>query len=103
MKALLIVDVQNDFLPGGSLPVENGDIIIPVINRIQDRFDLVVATQDWHPNDHKSFASNHPGSQPFDETELHGLPQTLWPDHCVQNTEGAEFSKKLEAGQRHRS
>lgn len=96
MKALLIVDVQNDFLPGGSLAVAGGDAIIPVINRILDRFDLIVATQDWHPPGHKSFASNHPGQEPFAEIDLHGLPQTLWPDHCVQGSTGAEISSQLE-------
>ena len=78
--------------------MENGDAIISVINGIIDRFDLVVATQDWHPPTHKSFASNHPGAKPFDETELHGLPQTLWPDHCVQTTSGADFASELNAG-----
>lgn len=98
MKALLVVDVQNDFLPGGSLAVENGHAIVPVINDMITRFDLVVATQDWHPQDHKSFASNHPGAKPFDETELHGLPQTLWPDHCVQGSPGADLSSELNDG-----
>ncbi len=96
MKALLIVDVQNDFLPGGSLAVAGGDAIIPVINTIVDHFDLVVATQDWHPPGHRSFASNHPGQELFSEIDLHGLPQTLWPDHCVQGSTGAEFSSQLE-------
>lgn len=95
MKALLLVDVQNDFLPGGALAVPEGDQIIPVLNGIVERFDLVVATQDWHPANHLSFASNHPGKKAFEEIELHGLPQTLWPDHCVQDTPGAEFSEKL--------
>lgn len=97
MKVLLIVDVQNDFLPGGSLAVAGGDTIVPVINGIVNRFDLVVATQDWHPRGHKSFASNHPGQEPFAEIDLHGLPQTLWPDHCVQGSAGAEFPAQLEA------
>jgi len=102
MKALIIVDVQNDFLPGGSLAVKDGDSVIPVINKLQNHFDLVVATQDWHPADHKSFASSHPGKKVFDEIILNGLPQVLWPDHCVQETHGAEFSplldtKKIEA------
>ncbi|WP_417619940.1 bifunctional nicotinamidase/pyrazinamidase [Oceanihabitans sediminis] len=95
MKALIIIDVQNDFIPGGSLPVPNGDKIVPVINRIQDTFDLVIASQDWHPQDHVSFASNHKGKSVFDEIELHGKPQTLWPDHCVQGTQGAEFHPDL--------
>lgn len=96
MKALIIVDIQNDFLPGGALAVQNGDAVIPVINKLQSQFDLVVATQDWHPADHKSFASMHAGEKVFDEIMLDGLPQVLWPDHCVQETEGAEFSAQLD-------
>jgi nicotinamidase/pyrazinamidase len=95
MNALIIVDVQNDFLPGGALAVKDGDTIIPVINKIQKKFDLVAATQDWHPADHKSFASAHPGKKVFEEIILDGLPQVLWPDHCVQQTDGAEFSSRL--------
>ncbi|MEO8854022.1 MAG: bifunctional nicotinamidase/pyrazinamidase [Ginsengibacter sp.] len=95
MNALIIVDVQNDFLPGGALAVENGDLVIPIINGLQNKFDLVVATQDWHPDDHKSFASSHPGKKIFEEIILDGLPQVLWPNHCVQETSGAEFSSKL--------
>lgn len=95
MNAFLIVDIQNDFLPGGSLAVANGDKIIPLINRLQDKFDLVVATQDWHPKDHKSFASNHFNKVPFDEIILGGLNQVLWPDHCVQGSQGADFSKEF--------
>lgn len=95
MKALLVVDIQNDFLPGGALAVPHGDLIIPVVNDLQARFELVVATQDWHPANHKSFASNHPGKRPFDIIDLDGLPQTLWPDHCVQGTPGADFPKQL--------
>jgi nicotinamidase/pyrazinamidase len=97
MNALIIVDVQNDFLPGGSLAVENGFNIFPAINAIQQKFDLVVATQDWHPADHKSFASSHPGKKIFDEIQLEGLTQILWPDHCVQQSFGAEFSSQLDA------
>ncbi|MEO8823780.1 MAG: bifunctional nicotinamidase/pyrazinamidase [Ginsengibacter sp.] len=102
MNALIIVDVQNDFLPGGALAVEDGFDTIPIINTLQEKFELVVATQDWHPAEHKSFASNHTGKKPFDEVELDLLPQVLWPDHCVQQTNGAEFSidldtKKIEA------
>ena len=96
MKALVIADVQNDFIPGGSLAVPQGDMIVPVINRLQKFFDLVVATQDWHPQDHKSFASNHKNKKPFDKIEIHGLEDTLWPDHCVQGTKGAEFHPGLE-------
>src|SRR6056297_2288152 len=95
MKTLLIVDVQNDFLPGGSLAVPEGDAVIPVINSLQESFELVVATQDWHPADHGSFASNHPGGEVFEVTELNGLEQILWPDHCVQSTSGAEFAAAL--------
>jgi len=95
MKALIIVDVQNDFLPGGSLAVPEGDRIIDVINKIQSRFELAVLTQDWHPQNHKSFASNHTNKKPFDVIELNNMQQTLWPNHCVQGTYGAEFSSLL--------
>lgn len=98
MKALIIVDVQNDFLPGGTLAVNHGDEIIPVVNKLQysGKFDLIVASQDWHPEDHGSFASNHQGKKPFEKAILSGLEQILWPDHCVQGTEGAEFSDLLD-------
>jgi len=96
MKTLLLVDVQNDFIPGGSLPVPDGDRIIRPINRLQERFALIVATQDWHPRDHVSFASNHEGKKPFDVIDLDGVEQILWPDHCVQETEGARFHPELE-------
>ncbi len=96
MKTLIIVDVQNDFTPGGALAVPDGDAIVPVINRLQRKFDLIVATQDWHPADHVSFASNHEGREPFDTMELDGLTQTLWPDHCVQGERGAEFHPDLD-------
>jgi len=96
MKALLIVDIQYDFLPGGALEVPQGDVVIPVANRLQDFFELVVATQDWHPPDHASFASNHPGKKAMEEIELDGIPQILWPDHCVQGSAGAAFSKELQ-------
>src|ERR1700735_3732065 len=95
MKALILVDIQNDFLPGGALAVPGGDAIIPVANRLQAVFPLVVATQDWHPPDHGSFATSHPGKKQFDQIELNGLPQTLWPVHCVQNTEGAALADNL--------
>ena len=95
MKALIIVDIQNDFIPGGSLAVPDGDKIISRINELQKKFDLVVATQDWHPSNHKSFASQHDGKNPFDVIDLNGLQQTLWPDHCIQSTKGAEFHKDL--------
>jgi nicotinamidase/pyrazinamidase len=96
MKTLLIIDVQNDFMPGGALPVADGEQIVPIINAMQHKFDLVVATQDWHPENHVSFASNHEGKSTFDEIELHGKPQTLWPNHCVQGTQGAELHPNLE-------
>src|SRR5690554_7519896 len=96
MKTLIVIDAQNDFKPGGSLAVPNGDKIIPVINRIQHKFDLVVAAQDWHPKDHVSFASNHSGKNVFDEIKIHGQSQTLWPDHCVQDTTGALFHADLQ-------
>lgn len=96
MNALIIVDVQNDFLPGGALPVQQGNDVIPVINTLQNKFDIVVATQDWHPLDHKSFASSHPGKKVFEQIILNGLPQVLWPEHCVQELTGASFSPLLD-------
>lgn len=95
MNVLLIVDVQNDFCPGGALPVPEGDQIIPVINRIQGWFPLVIATQDWHPANHCSFASNHPGKRSGDIVEVDGVAQILWPVHCVQGTKGADFHPDL--------
>lgn len=95
MKTLVIVDAQNDFMPGGALEVPNGDQILPVINRIQKKFNLIVATQDWHPKNHKSFAVNHPGKEEFETIELHGLEQKLWPPHCIQGTPGADFHRDL--------
>jgi nicotinamidase/pyrazinamidase len=95
MKALILVDVQNDFLPAGALAVPHGDEVIEVANRAQDNFELIVATQDWHPKNHASFAANHPGKKPFDVIELDGLRQVLWPVHCVQKTPGAELASKL--------
>jgi len=91
MNALIIVDLQNDFLPGGALAVPGGDEVIPLANELQRRFDVVLATQDWHPPDHGSFAANHPGNKPGDRIMLDGIEQILWPVHCVQNTPGAEF------------
>jgi len=93
MDALILVDIQNDFLPGGALAVPKGDEIIPVVNRIQERFELVVATQDWHPVGHSSFASSHPGTKVFDTVVVDGIKQILWPDHCIQGSRGAEFSQ----------
>ncbi|MEN2284402.1 bifunctional nicotinamidase/pyrazinamidase [Algoriphagus sp. SE2] len=94
-SALIIVDVQNDFLPGGSLAVQNGDEVIPIINKLQEQFQFIVATQDFHPADHGSFAANHPGKKIGDFVTLGGLSQILWPVHCVQGTFGAEFHKDL--------
>ncbi|MFD2554324.1 bifunctional nicotinamidase/pyrazinamidase [Sphingobacterium tabacisoli] len=96
MKALLIVDIQNDFLPGGALEVPNGDQIIETVNSLQSKYDLVVATQDWHPIAHKSFASQHVEHNIFDQINLNGLEQVLWPDHCVQGTRGAELADSLD-------
>jgi nicotinamidase/pyrazinamidase len=96
MKALILVDMQNDFLPGGALAVPDGDAVIPVANRLQAKFPLVAATQDWHPANHGSFAANHPGKKVFEQIELNGLPQTLWPVHCVQGTFGAELAPGLQ-------
>jgi nicotinamidase/pyrazinamidase len=92
MKALIIVDLQNDFLPGGALPVPSGDEVIQLANELQRHFDLILATKDWHPPDHGSFATNHPGKKPGDRIILDGIEQILWPVHCVQNTHGAEFA-----------
>lgn len=100
-RALILVDIQNDFCPGGRLAVKDGDQVVPVANRLlaaKDRFDLAVATQDWHPQDHGSFATNHPGKRPGEVIDLHGLNQILWPDHCVQGSPGAEFHPGLAIG-----
>lgn len=96
MNALIVVDVQNDFCPGGALPVPEGDQVVPVVNRIQHGFELVVATQDWHPASHGSFAANHPGRKPGETIELAGLAQILWPVHCVQGTPGADLHSALD-------
>lgn len=95
MKALVIVDVQNDFCPGGALAVPGGDKVIEPINKLTKSFDCVVQTQDWHPRDHLSFASNHDGKNPFDTTEMDYGEQVLWPDHCIQGTKGAQFHPDL--------
>jgi nicotinamidase/pyrazinamidase len=92
---LLIIDVQNDFCPGGALAVADGDAVVPVVNRLAQRFQHVVLTQDWHPPGHGSFATSHPGSAPFETIAMPYGPQTLWPDHCVQGTPGAAFHPKL--------
>ncbi|MFC6225219.1 bifunctional nicotinamidase/pyrazinamidase [Hymenobacter artigasi] len=96
MKVLLLIDIQNDFLPGGRLAVPEGDAIIPLANALQAQFDLVVATQDWHPAGHESFASSHAGRSQFEQIDLHGLPQMLWPDHCTQASDGAALAPALQ-------
>ena len=96
MDALILVDLQNDFCPGGSLAVPRGDEVIEVANQLSPLFELVVATQDWHPEDHGSFAANHPGRQVGEIAELGGLSQVLWPAHCVQGSEGAGFHPELD-------
>jgi nicotinamidase/pyrazinamidase len=92
---LVVVDVQNDFIPGGALAVPQGDEVVPEINRLAARFDDVILTQDWHPRGHASFASSHPGKKPFETIELPYGSQVLWPDHCVQGTAGAAFHPDL--------
>ena len=96
MDALILIDLQYDFMPGGALAVPRGDEVVPVANRLAEHFELVVASQDWHPPDHRSFASQHPGKKPGDVIDIEGLEQHLWPDHCVQNTHGAELHKDLD-------
>ena len=93
---LLVVDVQNDFCPGGNLPVPNGDEVVSIVNRLGSRFAHVVLTQDWHPRGHRSFASSHPGRKPFETITLPYGDQVLWPDHCVQGATGAEFHGRLQ-------
>ncbi|CDN54410.1 Nicotinamidase [Neorhizobium galegae bv. officinalis bv. officinalis str. HAMBI 1141] len=97
MKALLLIDIQNGFCPGGNLPVAHGDEIVPVANQLIEGggYDVIVASQDWHPENHGSFASRHAGKKPFDMGELSGQPQVMWPDHCVQGTPDAEFHPDL--------
>lgn len=97
--ALILVDLQNDFCAGGSLAVPGGDEVIPLANQLQSHFDIVIATKDWHPKDHASFASNHPGKKIGDLIEMNGLEQILWPDHCLQNTKGAELHPLLNISQ----
>src|SRR5690348_1737078 len=95
VRALILVDLQYDFCPGGALAVAHGDETIAVANRLMPRFDTIVATQDWHPRDHGSFAANHPGREPYEMIDLHGLRQVLWPVHCVQGSRGAELHADL--------
>ncbi|MCP3940671.1 MAG: bifunctional nicotinamidase/pyrazinamidase [Desulfobacteraceae bacterium] len=98
-NALILVDIQNDFIPGGALAVPDGDSIIPIANKIMGNFDIVIATQDWHPSNHGSFASQHLGRMPGDIVKLNGLTQLLWPDHCIQNTKGAKLVPGLNIDQ----
>lgn len=96
MKALLLIDIQNDFCPGGALAVPDGDAIVSVVNRLSGKASCVIQTQDWHPSDHSSFASNHEDKDPYNEITMNYGTQVLWPDHCVQGTEGADFHPELE-------
>ena len=93
--ALIVIDVQNDFCPGGALAVPEGDVIVPAINAMMDRFDAVILTQDWHPTGHSSFASSHDGKAPFETVQMPYGVQVLWPDHCVQGSTGADFHSDL--------
>ena len=93
---LLVIDVQRDFCPGGQLAIQEGDAVVPVINRLAAYFDHILLTQDWHPASHTSFASNHPGAEPYQTIQAPYGPQTLWPDHCVQGSHGAEFHPDLD-------
>lgn len=95
-KALVLVDIQNDFIRGGALAVPHGELVVPIANRIMARFDLIVASQDWHPANHGSFASQYPRGQVGDFIDLNGIQQILWPDHCVQHSSGAEFVPDLD-------
>lgn len=95
MEALVVIDLQNDFCPGGALAVAGGDEIVPIVNSLIEKFDNVVMTQDWHPAGHSSFASSHVGKQPFETVEMPYGTQTLWPDHCIQGTHGAMFHSGL--------
>src|SRR3990167_10315053 len=94
--ALLLVDLQNDFCTDGSLAVPDADAVIPIANQLQSYFDVIIATQDWHPHDHMSFAANHPGEGVGDVITVDDIPQVLWPIHCVQGTQGAEFHPDLQ-------
>jgi nicotinamidase/pyrazinamidase len=97
--AILIIDVQNDFCPGGKLAVADGDEIVPLINHLATQFDHVLLTQDWHPKDHSSFASQHPTAEPFTQINMPYGPQMLWPDHCIIGSAGAKFHKALDVPQ----
>jgi nicotinamidase/pyrazinamidase len=97
-RALVLVDLQNDFMPSGRLPVPKGDEVLPIAQELIRGFELVVATQDWHPPDHLSFAAQHPGKKPGETVEIEGLPRVLWPEHCVQGSPGAELAGGLDFG-----
>lgn len=101
-KTLILVDLQNDFCHGGSLAVPGGEEIVSIANQLQPFFDLIIATQDWHPADHASFASNHPGKRQGEVIEVNGFSQILWPDHCVQGTHGAKFHSNLNTNNIHK-
>lgn len=96
MRALILIDIQHDFLPGGALAVKEGDRVIPIANQVQPLFEQVILTQDWHPEDHGSFAENNPGTTIGEVIELNGLPQVMWPVHCLKGEEGAEFPDTLD-------
>ena len=96
MRALILVDLQYDFMPGGALAVPEGNLVVPVANRLQERFDFVVASQDWHPSDHRSFAANNPGREVGDVVDLDGIGQVMWPVHCVQESRGARLVESLD-------
>jgi nicotinamidase/pyrazinamidase len=96
MRTLILVDLQNDFMPGGALGIAGGDEVVSVANRLQGDYELVLATQDWHPPDHGSFAANHEGKSPGDRIDLAGLEQILWPAHCVQRSTGAAFHREFD-------
>jgi nicotinamidase/pyrazinamidase len=95
-RALILVDIQNDFMPGGALAVPDGLAVVPVANAVMPQFEIVAASQDWHPPGHGSFASSHEGKEPGEMGELAGMPQVMWPDHCVQGSEGADFVESLD-------
>ena len=95
MKALILVDLQNDFLPWGSIPIEDSEELIPIANQLLEQFDIIVASQDWHPANHKCFAANHPWRMPGQVIDVNGIPQMLWTIHCVQDNFGAEFVSDL--------
>ena len=102
MNALILIDIQNDFLPGGSLEVQKGDEIIDNVNSIMDNYNIVVATKDWHPKNHISFASNHKNKKAGQKIKINNLDQMLWPDHCIKDSKGSEFPEKLDSHKIHK-